>query len=164
MIKLQINYQKYILPRYSIVLLLIFCFLSGASSHLIIYFHQLDSGIRVLQFVDGVVLWFDDCFFNYIFCCHFSVLCQRKIWTTHPHFHLSNLFVHIIYRYKLLFRFWDPPAISYHRVSHTTEILFDQHPGYYWELYFHSCFFDSQHNVCLFDMEFFQKKTKSINN
>ena len=43
------KFKKYILPRHSIVLLLIFCFLTGTSSHLIIYFHQLDSGIRVLH-------------------------------------------------------------------------------------------------------------------
>ena len=49
MSKQQSNFKNYILPRHSIVLLLIFCFLTGASSHLIIYFHQLDSGIRVLH-------------------------------------------------------------------------------------------------------------------
>ena len=45
----QSNFKNYILPRLSIVLLLIFCFLTGACSHLIIYFHQLNSGIRVLH-------------------------------------------------------------------------------------------------------------------
>ena len=49
MSKQQSYFQNYIFPRHSIVLLLIFCFLTGASSHLIIYFHQLDSGIRVLH-------------------------------------------------------------------------------------------------------------------
>ena len=49
MLKQQSNLQNYIFPRHSIVLLLIFCFLSGASSHLIIFFHQLDLGIRVLH-------------------------------------------------------------------------------------------------------------------
>ncbi|SVB23968.1 uncharacterized protein METZ01_LOCUS176822, partial [marine metagenome] len=47
--KQQSNFQNYILPRHSIVLLLILCFLTGVSSHLIIFFHQLDSGIRVLH-------------------------------------------------------------------------------------------------------------------
>ena len=45
----QSNFKNYILPRLSIVLLLIFCFLTGVCSHLIIFFHQLDSGIRVLH-------------------------------------------------------------------------------------------------------------------
>ena len=41
--------QKYFKPRPSIVLLLIFCFLTGVLSHLIIYFHQLNEGIRVVH-------------------------------------------------------------------------------------------------------------------
>ena len=41
--------QKYFKPRPSIVLLLIFCFLIGVLSHLIIYFHQLNEGIRVVH-------------------------------------------------------------------------------------------------------------------
>ena len=41
--------QKYFKPRPSIVLLLIFCFLTGVLSHLVIYFHQLNEGIRVVH-------------------------------------------------------------------------------------------------------------------
>ena len=41
--------QKYFKPRPSFVLLLIFCFLTGVLSHFIIYFHQLNEGIRVFH-------------------------------------------------------------------------------------------------------------------
>ena len=41
--------QKYFKPRPSIVLLLIFSFLTGVLSHLIIFFHQLNEGIRVVH-------------------------------------------------------------------------------------------------------------------
>ncbi len=158
MSKQQSNFQNYILPRHSIVLLLIFCFLTGVSSHLIIFFHQLDSGIRVLHsLLMGLCYDLDDCFFNYFFCCHFPVFCKRKIWTTHNYFHFHYIFFHIIYWYKLLFRFWYPPAISYQRVSDRIRILFDQHPGGCWELYFHDYFFYSQHNIHFLDMEFLQR-------
>ena len=41
--------KYYFIPRFSIILLLIFSFTLGLVSHCIIYFHQLNTGFRILH-------------------------------------------------------------------------------------------------------------------